>query len=262
MRCLRSGSDPEVTRFFSWGPYTSIEEPAVYIAGLAGERERGERLDFVIVDHTDRVLGVTGLSELSPRDRRAVVGTWLGRAYWGTGVNRAAKAMIARLAFRALGLERLGAYADLENPRSQAALTRLGFQREGVLRHWHRHGDTVHDVITYSWLKEEWERSDPARDVVAIVGSGTGGVPVRQLRRCSQLKPRTASAIPSDRPGGDHAERADVRAQARALDHRAREAVDQMVERQRLGDALERTPAPWRRRRTRRRRRSPAGTPR
>ena len=165
------GTDPEVTRFFSWGPYTSIEEPAVYIAGLAGERARGERLDFVIVDHDDRVLGVTGLSEFNWRDRRAVVGTWLGRAFWGTGINRAAKAMIAAVAFRALGLERLGAYADPENPRSQAALTRIGFQREGVLRHWHRHGEVVHDVITYSWLKPEWERSDLAGEEVGIVGA-------------------------------------------------------------------------------------------
>src|SRR5207302_466905 len=103
-------------RFFSWGPYASIDEPLGYIAGLAGERERGERLDFLIVDGDDRPLGVTGLSEVSRRDRRAVVGTWLGRGYWGTGVNRASKALISALAFRDLGLERLGAYADLDNP--------------------------------------------------------------------------------------------------------------------------------------------------
>lgn len=163
-------ADPAVTRFFSWGPYTSVAEPARYIDGLSAERERGERLDFLIVDDADRVLGVTGLSEVSLRDRRAVVGTWLGRPFWGTGVNRAAKGLIAGLAFRELGLERLGAYADLENPRSQAALVRIGFQREGVLRHWHRHGDTVHDVLVYSWLKTEWERSVLAADAVEVVG--------------------------------------------------------------------------------------------
>jgi [ribosomal protein S5]-alanine N-acetyltransferase len=167
---LALGSDPEVTRFFSWGPYTSIEQPAQYIAGLAAERERGERLDFLIVDQTQRPLGVTGLSELSSRDRRAVVGTWLGRQHWGTGVNAESKALIARLAFAVLGLERLGAYADLGNPRSRAALERIGFVREGVLRRWHRHGEQVHDVLVYSWLRDEWERSPLARVSVEVRG--------------------------------------------------------------------------------------------
>ena len=58
----------------------------------------------------------------------------------------------------------------LDNPRSQAALERIGFQREGVLRDWHRHGEVVHDVIVYSWLVSEWRRSSFAEDDVEIVG--------------------------------------------------------------------------------------------
>jgi [ribosomal protein S5]-alanine N-acetyltransferase len=169
------GSDPEVTRFFSWGPYQHVDEPAAYIAGLAGERERGERMDFLIVDSDDRPVGVTGLSELSRRDRRAVIGTWLGRRYWGTGVNRASKVLITKVAFATLGLERLGAYADLDNPRSQAALERIGFSREGVLRRWHRHGDQVHDVIVYSWLKEEWVGAALAAEPAEVVGEPPAG---------------------------------------------------------------------------------------
>jgi [ribosomal protein S5]-alanine N-acetyltransferase len=171
---LELGSDAEVTRFFSWGPYTSLEQPAAYIAGLPGERRRGERLDFVIVDAGRGPIGVTGLSEFSHRDRRAVLGTWLGRAYWGTGANQRSKALIAWLAFRVLGLERLGAYADLENPRSQAALAGLGFVREGVLRRWHRHGEQVHDVLLYSWLRDEWERSALAAEPVSVRGEPPG----------------------------------------------------------------------------------------
>jgi N-acetyltransferase len=164
------GSDPEVTQFFSWGPYQSESEPASYIARLAEERERGERLEFLIVAGEHQPVGVTGLSELSRRDRRAVVGTWLGRPYWGTGVNQESKALIAYLAFEILGLERLGAYSDLANPRSQDALARIGFEREGVLRRWHRDGDRVHDVIVWSWLKPEWTRSPLAQEKISVRG--------------------------------------------------------------------------------------------
>jgi ribosomal-protein-alanine N-acetyltransferase len=165
------GADPEVTRFFSWGPYTELDQPAAYIAGLEAERERGERLDFLIVHPLSGPIGVIGLVELSRRDRRAVVGTWLGRAHWGSGANAAAKALIFHLAFGQLGLERLGAYADLDNPRSQAALAKLGFEREGVLRRWHRHGDAVHDVVMWSVLRAEFERSPLAAVGVEVTGA-------------------------------------------------------------------------------------------
>jgi [ribosomal protein S5]-alanine N-acetyltransferase len=165
------GSDAEVTQFFSWGPYTTVAQPASYIAGLAGERERGDRVDFLIVARDSAApIGVTGLSELGRRDRRAVVGTWLDRRRWGTGVNRESKALIAYLAFITIGLERVGAYADVANGRSQTALTRLGFTREGVLRRWHRHGDRHRDVVLFSLLRDEWERSPLAGVPVEVEG--------------------------------------------------------------------------------------------
>ena len=73
-------SDPAVTRFFSWGPYTSVEQPEAYIAGLPARRAAGDLLDFLIVHPSDGPIGVTGLSELARRDRRATVGSWLGHA--------------------------------------------------------------------------------------------------------------------------------------------------------------------------------------
>ena len=70
-------SDPAVTRYFSWGPYTSRDQPEAYIAGLPGKRERGELLDFLIVherarpDRRDRAVGA--LAPQPPRDGRHVV---------------------------------------------------------------------------------------------------------------------------------------------------------------------------------------------
>jgi [ribosomal protein S5]-alanine N-acetyltransferase len=155
---LALASDPEVTRWFSWGPYASVDEPRAYIERLAGERERGERLDFVIATGgtVPTVAGVTGLSELSRRDRRAMVGTWLGREHWGSGANAESKALILHLAFEVCGLERVGAYSNPDNARSTRALEKLGFRHEGVLRSWHRHGDVHHDVNVFGLLREEW----------------------------------------------------------------------------------------------------------
>jgi [ribosomal protein S5]-alanine N-acetyltransferase len=155
-RLFELASDAEVTRWFSWGPYASMQEPLAYISRLAGERERGERLDFVIDDHANGPIGVTGLSELAPRDQRAMVGTWLGRRHWGSGANAESKALVLHLAFELCGLVRVGAYSNPENERSTRALEKLGFCHEGVLRAWHRHGDVHHDVNVFGLLREDW----------------------------------------------------------------------------------------------------------
>jgi ribosomal-protein-alanine N-acetyltransferase len=150
---LALGRDPEVTRWFSWGPY--------------------RQLDLVVVHPEHGPVGVTGLSERHARDRRATVGSWLGRPYWGTGLNAEAKELLFHLAFRHLGLERLGAYADVRHARSQRALEKVGFRREGVLRQFHRHGAAAKDVVVFGLLREEWLASPAA----AVPATLQGDVP-------------------------------------------------------------------------------------
>lgn len=163
-------SDPEVTRWFSWGPYAALDEAHAYLARLAAQRERGEHLDLVI-EHLDAgLIGISGLSEFAARDRRATIGTWLGRAWWGTGANQEAKALVCHLAFRLLGLERVGAYSNVEHVRSQRALERIGFQREGVLRRFHRHDGRALDVVIFGLLRAEWEAGPLAAVAVQVSG--------------------------------------------------------------------------------------------
>lgn len=153
---LALASDPEVTRWFSWGPYTDAGQPRAWIAEQEAKREEGVQLDFVVHDREHGPIGVTGLGELSTRDRRAMVGTWFGREHWGTGANAESKALIAHLAFEICGFERLGAYSNPDNARSSRALERVGFTREGTLRGWHRHGDRQLDVHVFGMLRADW----------------------------------------------------------------------------------------------------------
>lgn len=163
-------SDPEVTRWFSWGPYSSEAEAQAYLARLPAQRARGEHLDLVVEHLAAGPIGITGLGELAVRDRRAVIGSWLGRGWWGTGANDEAKALMCHLAFVLLGLHRLGAYSNVEHARSQRALERIGFRREGVLRGYHRHGGVSLDVVVFGLLRVEWEESGLPAVAVTVTG--------------------------------------------------------------------------------------------
>ncbi|MEA2380636.1 MAG: hypothetical protein QOH72_607 [Solirubrobacteraceae bacterium] len=174
---LELASDPDVTTWFSWGPYTSIEEPRRYIDEAAARSERGEQLDLLVVHRERGPAGITGLSEFSVRDRRCVVGTWFARRFWGTGVNRESKAIVARLAFGVLGLHRLGAYSNTANVQSTKALLGVGFRHEGVLRDWHRHGERHHDVNVFGLLRGEWAGGALAAVPVHVEGEPPAGFP-------------------------------------------------------------------------------------
>ena len=164
-------ADPEVTRWFSWGPYTSQVEASAYLARLPAQRGRGEQLDLVVEHLEAGPIGISGLAELSSRDRRATIGTWLGRQWWGTGANRECKALMCHVAFALCGLERVGAYANVEHERSQRALERIGFTREGVLRSFHRHHGRPLDVAVFSLLRDDW-LAGPLREVpLSVTGS-------------------------------------------------------------------------------------------
>jgi len=164
----REASDAKVTRWFSWGPYTEQAQAHAYLERLPAERAAGKQLDLVVERLGEGPIGISGLSEFSLRDRRATIGTWLGREWWGTGVNRESKALMCHLGFAVLGLERIGSYASVDHARSQRALERLGFGREGVLRGFHRHGERVLDVVVFGLLRSEWE-SGSLREVAVTV---------------------------------------------------------------------------------------------
>jgi ribosomal-protein-alanine N-acetyltransferase len=172
---MELGRDPEVVRWFSWGPYRSIDEPLAYIAEQERRRAAGRQLDLLMVHREEGPVGITGLSEIGRRDRRAMIGTWFGRRWWGSGLNFEAKAAMAFVAFSVCGYERLGAYADVRHERSQRALEKVGFTREGVLRGWHRHGDEQKDVAVYGLLRAEWEASPLAGVPVSLSGEVPAG---------------------------------------------------------------------------------------
>ena len=179
------GRDPGVSRFFSWDPYESPDEAVAFIASLDRQREAGERLELgIFLDEDPGLVGITGLSEFSRRDRRAVLGTWLGRPHWGSGANRQSKALVLALAFRSLGLLRVSALASPQNVRSVAALQRLGFVHEGVLRAWHVHAGVPRDVAVLRMLREEWDRTPLAEVPVTV----EGGPPRQFLLGYSQRK--------------------------------------------------------------------------
>ena len=83
--------------------------------------------------------------------------TLYGHRWWGTPVNPEAKLLLLTHCFDDCGYGRVKIQTDALNARSQAAIARLGAQREGVIRRDMRREDgTFRDTVVFSVLADEW----------------------------------------------------------------------------------------------------------
>jgi RimJ/RimL family protein N-acetyltransferase len=72
-------------------------------------------------------------------------------------VNPEAKLLLLSHCFEDCGYGRVKIQTDLLNTRSQAAIAKLGAQREGVVRRdMKREDGTFRDTVVYSVLADEW----------------------------------------------------------------------------------------------------------
>lgn len=119
----------------------------------------GGRQPLVVVRRGDGlVIGSTTLHSVDLTHRSAEIGwTWLDRRCWGQGYNEDMKHVLLAYCFGPLGLQRVQWTVDGGNVRSQRAVERLGFVKEGILRsHRVRADGSRADTVMYSLLAEEW----------------------------------------------------------------------------------------------------------
>ncbi|QTV04832.1 GNAT family N-acetyltransferase [Faecalibacter bovis] len=115
---------------------------------------------FVIKNlENNQYVGMSRLYSLDSKNKAIKLGfTWYAAALQGSGINKHCKYLILKYAFENLGMERVELNADLRNERSIAAMKKIGFQQEGILRkHTSLPDGFKRDTIVFSMLKEEWE---------------------------------------------------------------------------------------------------------
>jgi RimJ/RimL family protein N-acetyltransferase len=143
-----------------WAIYANDFGPAGFDASIDLYTSNPRNRTFVLFDG-DELAGMSSFLGLD--EARQVVeigGTYYRPRLRGTGLNARIKDMMLRRAFAA-GIRRVEFRVDARNTRSQAAMTRLGATREGVLRAdritWTGH---VRDTVLFSILGDEWPLAD------------------------------------------------------------------------------------------------------
>jgi RimJ/RimL family protein N-acetyltransferase len=104
---------------FSWVNLMQNQDPVVNFA----------------IDVDGLVAGVIGFKFMDDVNRKtAILGYWLGEAYWGQGIMSQAVKLVTEYAFKNLDIIRIQAGVLSNNPKSMRVLEKTGFTKEGILK--------------------------------------------------------------------------------------------------------------------------------
>jgi ribosomal-protein-serine acetyltransferase len=102
------------------------------------------------------IAGSIGCHPINWQDRSCSIGYWLDAARQGQGIVTRSCAVLMDYLFLELGLHRVEIRCGVGNQRSCAIPERLGFAREGVLRHAQWVNDRFVDLVVWSMLQPDW----------------------------------------------------------------------------------------------------------
>ena len=125
--------------------------------------ERGAHAIYAVTCDGDLV-GAAGLVEIDRDHRRAELGYWMGRPYWGRGYATEATRAVIEYGFSVLGLHRVYAMHFSRNRASGRVMEKCGMVHEAHLRGHVRKWGVVEDIDVCGVLHGEWRErcTEPA----------------------------------------------------------------------------------------------------
>lgn len=121
-------------------------------------REELSTLPFIVVmKETNEVVGSTRLQYIDYENESCEIGaSWFGVKAQRTYVNTDSKYLLLQYCFETLKMARVQIKADERNERSNRAIERIGFTKEGVIRKERTLHGVKRNLVIYSIIDDEW----------------------------------------------------------------------------------------------------------
>ena len=150
-------SDPEVTKFLTWPTHGSVEISAMVLANWISHYEEDTFYQWAIV-LKDLGQPIGSISVVSRNDDAELIhiGYCIGREWWHRGYTSEALRAVIDFFFGKVGVNRVEARHDANNPNSGAVMRKCGMQYEGTLRQSDRNNQGLCDAAWYGILREDW----------------------------------------------------------------------------------------------------------
>ena len=149
-------SDDAVTKFLTWPTYQSVESAYPILNMWVNNYEKDDYYHWMVVL---KELGepIGSISVVNQRDdiAEAEIGYCIGKPWWHQGIVSEALTAVMDYHFDEVGMNRIEAKHDVNNPHSGAVMKKCGMRYEGTSRQSDRNNQGICDLVTYGILRSD-----------------------------------------------------------------------------------------------------------
>lgn len=151
-------SDPEVTKFLTWPTHESVEVTKKVLERWVSSYEKADYYHWMIVlKEIGEPIGSISTVQLREDIAEAEIGYCIGKPWWHRGIVPEALCAVMEYLFCEVGINRIEAKHDTNNPRSGAVMKKCGMLYEGTARASDRNNQGICDIANYAILRTDWE---------------------------------------------------------------------------------------------------------
>jgi ribosomal-protein-serine acetyltransferase len=144
-------------RFLPWVDYNTNEEHSLRFIEMMLRKAEDQDAIAMGMWYEGQLCGVIDLHSWDHLLQKVEVGYWIAEKFQGKGIAVACCRELINFAFESLKLNKVEIHFALQNERSSRIPIKLGFAKEGVLRHHAKlHGQYV-DMVVMGLLREDWK---------------------------------------------------------------------------------------------------------
>jgi len=155
---FRGLSNPEITKYYDVH-YPTLESTQEQMDWYHNLKKDGTGIWWGIYGiDDDQFRGAAGYNGLDKVHKKAEIGLWLLKEFWGNGILKEVMPKLFEIGFQSLELNRIEGFVVSDNVKCKNALEKINFTYEGTMRDCEvKNGRTI-SVDIYSILKQEWQQ--------------------------------------------------------------------------------------------------------
>lgn len=147
-------SDPEVTRFLTWPTHQNPEISAMVVESWVAQYPQKDFYQWAIVP---KAFGepVGSISVVRQEGDTFEIGYCIGKKWWRKGITSESLTGVMDFLFDRVGVRRIEAKHDVNNPGSGAVMKKCGLRYEGTTLQSDRNNQGICDSAHYALTVED-----------------------------------------------------------------------------------------------------------